>query len=261
MMATAAFEEHLIKSVCLRKFLYDKRHPDHSIRKLVAKAWKEIANEVGKPEIACRTRWRSLRDRFYTLYRDNKQKGINGDNNIDNSSISWPYYNLLGFLSVVNEPRNYGEMPDGVQNIIQAVESFDSIGVDSFNPSSSNDTQPNSPEPIPNGGCEILLHEPSSAAQYFGQDNPPRESLLHGKRSCAMVLDKTIEKFIDIIAAQSKQDAVIFSQLFQKEDTSSNSCFTTFIKHELDAMSEDEQDEFKFGTMDLLRNIKKARRK
>ncbi|CAG7826441.1 unnamed protein product, partial [Allacma fusca] len=67
-----SWEERLIEAVYLRSSIYDLKDPDYSRTKKKNQAWKDVAEEVMKPEAICRTRWRSLRDHFKKKEADMK---------------------------------------------------------------------------------------------------------------------------------------------------------------------------------------------
>ncbi|CAG7731456.1 unnamed protein product, partial [Allacma fusca] len=89
-------------------FIYDKLDPNHNRKKLIARAWTEIAAEVGHAVAECHTRWRSLRDTFMKKHQDftMEKSGESDDESKRPKDSNLPNNRTVDSLSIDNDDED-----------------------------------------------------------------------------------------------------------------------------------------------------------
>ncbi|XP_023273737.1 zinc finger protein 2-like isoform X3 [Seriola lalandi dorsalis] len=91
----SCFEERLCKEIRRYPQLYDSSLKQYRDSQITLNSWREIAHTLGRDEIACRQKWKYLRDRYVKAKR--KLKGRSGDKS--GSAHLPPIVSMLDWLS------------------------------------------------------------------------------------------------------------------------------------------------------------------
>lgn len=89
----------LIQLVEQRELLWDSSKANHKDSKMREKSFRVIAEALNRSLADCKAKWDNLR----AQYRGYQSKA----NQNTNISIKWQYFDSLGFLNKVCEPRKY----------------------------------------------------------------------------------------------------------------------------------------------------------
>ncbi|KAF4100125.1 transcription factor Adf-1-like [Onychostoma macrolepis] len=90
-------EEKLIITVANQPVLYDQSLYMYLDAYRRDQAWKEVAEAVGESEEICRTRWKSLRDRFRK--ERNKEREMRRSGAGSSATQPWRFMAVMGFLT------------------------------------------------------------------------------------------------------------------------------------------------------------------
>ncbi|XP_022605323.1 zinc finger protein 676-like isoform X2 [Seriola dumerili] len=91
----SCFEERLCEEIRRYPQLYDSSLKQYRDNQITLNSWREIAHTLGRDEIACRQKWKYLRDRYVKAKR--KLKGRSGDKS--GSAHLPPIVSMLDWLS------------------------------------------------------------------------------------------------------------------------------------------------------------------
>ncbi|PNF31667.1 hypothetical protein B7P43_G15686 [Cryptotermes secundus] len=91
--------ELIIREVKRRRILWDIKHNTYHNRKLVDRAWSEIAENVGETKETVKTKWKNLRDTFRKeLKKAPRSCSGDGEEHAPRYLGSWPHYGAMLFL-------------------------------------------------------------------------------------------------------------------------------------------------------------------
>ncbi|KAF6214811.1 hypothetical protein GE061_009554 [Apolygus lucorum] len=232
------FNETLIELVKCREELWNWKITGHKNTQMVTQLWEEIAHELQVNVKVCKTRWKSLRDRFN---KEVKKKNSTG------SGKRWPHMEVLEFLrpSLTHRPKlpNIRGPPQQSHTDSKDLDNPDDEIIDGdsveFTFATEDKVAPSSPLP---GLCQIRQDDtrtrsssPSSSTSTSAQWSRRKRRRTSNRIDVSDLLEAAISK---------RQSAASTSQQF----TANEHFFLAFARF-ADGLSPSAQLAFKEGVM------------